>query len=94
MLPATVSAHAIRFIPRNRQVWAAAEGTRYAHCFVMLDRKKGPRNDKDDRVGYRRQSQLHENLEEPAEEAPETIDKAVRFEEPEDPEAERRERGL
>jgi len=58
----------------------------------MLDRKKGPRNDKDDRVGYRRQSQLHENLEEPAEEAPESIDKAVRFEEPEDPEAERKER--
>src|SRR5262245_15534808 len=32
--------------------------------FVMLNRKKGPRNGKDEGVGYRRQSQLHENLEE------------------------------
>ncbi len=59
---------------------------------VMLNRKKGPRNERDEGVGYRRQSQVHENLEEPAEEAPERIDKAVRFEEPEDPEAERKER--
>ena len=56
----------------------------------MPDRKKGPRDEKHDKVGYRRQTQIHENLEEPAEEAPERIDKAVRFEEPEDPEAERK----
>ena len=60
----------------------------------MRDRKRGPRDDKNDKVGYRRQTQIHENLEEPAEEAPERIDKAVRFEEPEDPEAERRDRPL
>jgi hypothetical protein len=59
----------------------------------MRDRRKRPRNP-DDKVGYRRQTQIHENLEEPAEEAPERIDKAVRFEEPEDPEAERRDQQL
>jgi hypothetical protein len=59
----------------------------------MRDRKKRPR-DPDDKVGYRRQTQIHENLEEPAEEAPESIDKAVRLEEPEDLEAERSDQPL
>ena len=36
----------------------------------MSDAKKGPRDEKHDKLGYRRQTQIHDNLEEPAEEAP------------------------